>query len=127
MEYNCGSSGSILLENWTSRTVTKKTKKKSIENEYNIHKICYDLSIKNNFVSLKVPKVFDISENKKSYTMERIDDANMVTNIFDIEEELISFLSLLQSQNIKAYDYELYLQENGSIYMIDFDKFSFLS
>lgn len=130
MEYNCGVSGYITLDTWQSTKVTKHTKKVNIEKEYNIHKIAYDICCKNKFNILKVPMVYNLSSNKKMYNMERINDSCMVTNLLSVkglENEVSQFVSNLQHNGIKAFDFELYLQDDGSVFLIDFDKFDFLS
>lgn len=122
MEYNRGSSGIVFIQ--TPNIVVKKTKKSNILHEYKVHEICFDICIQNKFQILKVPRIIQ-KINNKSYSMEKIDDKEMITNPDkSVLKELQTLIRALEKNNIRAFDYELYAQPDGSVYMIDFDKFT---
>ncbi len=85
---------------------------------------------------LRVPHVF--LENQSEYEMTKIDTSNIIylgdpnhsAEISDaLREQLTQELAILWIELFKAgfaaWDYELYLQKDGSIILLDFDKFGF--
>ncbi len=123
IEYNRGASGVVFVNKQQPGIIVKKTKKSCIDQEYEIHKSCYNICTNNNYTILRIPKVHEKHGNKM-YAMEKIDDREMVTNPDGIlKEELGNYLEHLVKNGIIAFDYELYLQSDGTVYMIDFDRF----
>ena len=123
VEYNRGASGVIFINKKHPGIIVKKTKKSCIEQEYEIHKSCYNICANNNYTLLRIPRVYEKQSNKM-YAMEKIDDQEMVTNPDGkLKEELGNYIEHLKMNGIIAFDYELYLQNDGTVYMIDFDRF----
>jgi len=120
-EYNCGSSGIILIDNNAPTFVIKRTKKKSIHDEFYIHQKCYELWKQKSYTVLKILEPFYI--NSKSYKMEKIQDKEMVLEPNGVlKNELDDFI---KSMHFTAFDFELWKQDDGTVYLIDFDKFTF--
>ncbi len=123
MEYNRGSSGIVLFDKSSPDIVVKKTKKPNINDEIMFHQTCFDICAQNKFHILRIPQIHT-KINNKSYGMEKIDDREMITNpCKSLSEELQTLFHQLENRKIKAFDYELYLQRDGTVFMIDFDKF----
>lgn len=87
----------------------------SAEEQFVVHSIAYE--IVRDFKLLIVPR--PISHDKKSYLMERI---NTEEPVF-VCEEIPLFVEKMRNKGYEPYDYELYLQPNGRIAMIDFGSF----
>lgn len=92
----------------------------------------YQATMKDNFKHIFVPWSQQIGGSIKasSYIMEKI-DVTKPYNMFDplpetINKELIRFYFLAACQGYFPYDYELYEQPDGKIYMVDFDKFGLI-
>jgi hypothetical protein len=123
-EYNRGASGVLFQYKNQPGLITKQTKKKNISQEYKIHTICYDVCKSENYQILKIPKPETIITHK-SYAMEKIDDSEMIVQPEGLlADEMKKFIRKLEATGITAFDYELYLQCDGTVYMIDFDKFT---
>ena len=131
MEYNCGSSGVILFNKNKPNVVTKRTRGSSILREYEIHCLCYSVCFnnKNKYTLLQIPRPLSLI-NQRSYEMEKIEDNEMLGEI-DVDSvlwrEVCHFKRELMQYNIEAFDYELYMQSDGSVSLIDFDKFKVCS
>jgi hypothetical protein len=131
MEYNCGSSGVILFNKNKPNVVTKRTRGSSILREYKIHCLCYSVCSNNKkkYTLLQIPRPLSLI-NQRSYEMEKIEDNEMLGET-DIDSvlwrEVSDFKRELMRYNIEAFDYELYMQPNGSVSLIDFDKFKVFS
>lgn len=127
MEYNCGSSGVILFNKNKPNVVIKRTRGSSILREYEIHCLCYSVCSKNKnkYTLLQIPRPLCLI-NQRSYEMEKIKDDEMLGEI-DVDSvlwrEVLDFKRELLQYNIEAFDYELYMQPDGSVSLIDFDKF----
>lgn len=125
MEYNCGSSGIILFNKKTPNVVTKRTRGSNILREYETHCLCYNICFNRNYTLLCIPRPLALI-NQRSYIMEKIEDNEMLREIiFDsvLWREINDFKQELMQHNIEAFDYELYAQSDGSVSLIDFDKF----
>jgi hypothetical protein len=123
-----GSNG--IVEDTSSRTVTKRCKRKATgypaDVQKEIHKEALGILADPFYTILKVPFLVE----GPLYEMQRID---VDTPIFlgesglsfpRLTEELMSFWrSMWYLHGYAAWDFELYLQEDGSVMMIDFDKF----
>lgn len=123
VEYNRGASGVVYTNKQQPNIIAKKTKKTSIHQEYTIHTTCFDLCSQGQYKILKIPMVYEL-QNAKVYSMEKIDDRTMVTEpTGSLLIELNNFIDALKNKGIVAFDYELYEQPDGTVYMIDFDRF----
>ncbi len=85
-----------------------------------------ELCTKAGFQLLFVPRAWDA--DKHSYKMDRI-DVETPLNLTDVKghgvlEELKAFYKAAMAASVFPLDYELYVQPNGKIAMVDFDKFS---
>ncbi len=84
------------------------------------------ICVKGGFQLLFVPRAWDAE--KHSYKMDRIqvDKPLELTEVKDnaVLEELKAFYAAAMAVCIFPLDYELYIQPNGTIAMVDFDKFS---
>lgn len=125
-EYNRGASGVLFENKQCPNIITKRTKKKNITQEYTIHTRCYDICVNGEYHILRIPKVHMLHDTK-SYSMEKIDDrVMMICPEGELLAELNDFIGKLDECGIRAFDYELYVQDNGTVYMIDFDKFNLI-
>lgn len=121
-----GASGKIT---YFENSVIKKTKKDSMIDEIEYHQLAYQIT--ENMQILRVPAILNIWPNK--YEMEKIDcnkelhfskfqltELDSFANFF---QELKFFFNKMIERNIFPFDFELYLQPDKTIMMIDFDKF----
>lgn len=121
-------------------TVKKIQKRNSLGHDIitqkRIHNLTERLVNELRLQTIRVPHV--IMENLNEYEMTKIDtskiiylgDPNHGTTIDDIlRDRLSKELAILWIELFKAgfaaWDYELYLQPDGSVMLIDFDKFGF--
>lgn len=120
-----GSSGKILYHRGT---VFKHSRHGDIRNEAEIHRKAYNISREFNY--LRIPLIHNVKKN--CYQMEKIDCSQPVffSSISDltlyqpvIKELSRFFLKMIHKYNIFPYDFELYKQSDGTVMMIDFDKF----
>ncbi len=84
------------------------------------------LCLNTGFKLLFVPRAWDAE--KHSYKMDRIDVATPL-EMTDVKghavlEELKAFYAAAMAASVFPLDYELYVQPDGKIAMVDFDKFS---
>ena len=84
------------------------------------------LCIRAGFQQLFVPRAWDAE--KHAYKMDRIDVATPL-EMTDVKghavlEELKAFYEAAMAASVFPVDYELYVQPNGKIAMVDFDKFA---
>ena len=82
------------------------------------HSIC---TKENGFSTLYVPRAWDPQPHQ--YNMEFIHTDKPVDHK-EISVELQLFYNLAKAEGIFPCDYELYRQPNGSVALIDFDKFA---
>ena len=103
----------------------------SLELQKSIHRTAYD--VLRNFRILTTPSV---SDDQNYYIMDRIDtskpiwlgdtesysiyDANL---IIDLRRELVRFWTIMWNNNFAPWDFELYLQPDSRVMMIDYDKY----
>lgn len=120
-----GASSTInIKDGYAIKTIKRRVKTISIEDQYKVHLIVYNVLNCDKYKILYTPKPIELIKN--SYKMEIINDSNMVTNNdFDnkITNELQQFFADMKKFNFFPFDFELYLQPNGKIALIDFDKF----
>jgi hypothetical protein len=105
---------------------SKKTKTRSINThrastQYRIQNICYNIIKNGNYKKIFVPNVYSFDRN--SYTMDKIDTQKEV-NVNCCIDELKQFYKDCKKYNLYPVDFELYLQKDGKIALIDFDKFA---
>lgn len=84
------------------------------------------LCVRAGFQLLFVPRAWDA--DKHSYKMDRIDVGSPL-EVADVKghavlEELKAFYAAAMAASVFPMDYELYVQPDGKIAMVDFDKFS---
>ena len=92
--------------------------------EYSMHRFVETLLSHPKYKLLYVPAT--ISYSDREYLMEAINDRYIIMESDyneHILEELKEFYRDMKSHDFFPYDYELYLQPDGRIAMIDFDKF----
>ena len=121
-----GSCGRI--EQSVNNTVIKSNKRKcnnlSIQEQFSLQKIAYNIT--NKFKIIKIPKPLELFN--KSYSMEKIDDnfpyyAQESKNNELFIKELIIFYKEFIKEGYYPYDYECFMQKDGKIFILDFDKF----
>jgi hypothetical protein len=133
---NEGTSGRIIATNdpcivikhlWKRNTAHHTTKTHSSKKQCIIqqwaNKLC---TSKNGFSVLRVPNAW--GAKKAEYRMQTIDTKTPIyPDKYRYYPQLISDLKLLYMYGFRdgyyPYDFELYEQEDGTIQMIDFDKF----
>lgn len=101
-----------------SPTIVKKIQKRnknkvSARYQYQVQQIASQLQ----FTTLYIPRVYEYGANW--YTMERID----TTRPLNTTPEEAAFCSQMQRCGYIANDYELYLQPDGRVALVDFDRF----
>lgn len=96
------------------KKIIKRNKSKTAQQQYKIQKIASEMQ----FRFLYIPKVYEYGQNW--YTMEYINTDNQ---IYKCEEEL-AFCEEIKKAGYKAYDYEMYVQADGRIALIDFSEFT---
>lgn len=84
------------------------------------------LCAKGRFQLLFVPRAWDAT--KHAYKMDRIDVSSPL-EVTDVKghavlEELKAFYAAAMAASVFPMDYELFVQPDGKIAMVDFDKFS---
>jgi hypothetical protein len=99
--------------------------------EYYIHRFVYKLLHDNpKYKLLRTPEPISFKENE--YSMEIIDDGYLILkenyeklpiNCVKLKAELKEFYLDMASYGFFPHDFELYLQCDGRVAMIDFDKF----
>lgn len=86
-----------------------------VKKQFIVHLIAYE--IVKDFKVLIIPR--PISYDEKSYIMERVNTEYPISMC----EEIPLFIEKMRNKGYEPYDYELYLQPNGRIAMIDFGSF----
>ncbi len=112
----------------SSKYVIKKNKRNiksmSIKDQFDLHNKVFQILNNEKYELLYTPKPF-VQENNY-YVMERIDDSFLLT-LDDYDKKIINelkyFYTDLKNINIFPFDFELYLQPNNQVALIDFDKF----
>lgn len=105
----------IINHNIVKKILKRRAKGLSAKNQYYVHLLAYQITL--NFKELFVP--CPDSYDSKSYTMERIDTTYPVTTCNEID----MFYNKMYQHGYIPNDYELYVQPDGRIAMIDFGKF----
>jgi RIO-like serine/threonine protein kinase len=120
-----GTCGKIIEEpnNIVRKVLKRGYKGMSIEDQFKIQKLSSEIIKKQQYKHIFVPEVF--TYNEKSFTMEKIDTSKPTyDHPFDSEQEseLLNFLDILEKQGYVGNDIECYIQPDGRIGIIDFDK-----
>ena len=95
----------------------------SIEEQFKIQKLASEIIKTQQYKHIFVPEVY--TQNNKSFTMEKIDTSKPTYEYpFYTEQktELVNFLDILESKGYVGNDIECYIQSDGRIGIIDFDK-----
>uniref|UniRef100_A0A6C0KP71 Uncharacterized protein n=1 Tax=viral metagenome TaxID=1070528 RepID=A0A6C0KP71_9ZZZZ len=132
-----GSSGIII--SWNSGIVRKKLKKQqnptlTLQEQKNIHNIAE--SITKQLHILKVPKLYIDFLYPAYYLMEKVDTEEPIwlgdplvysqynsKFLKDLKKELHTFWQSMWNYGYAAWDFELYLQPDDRVILLDFDKF----
>ncbi len=119
-----GASSYIIID---GEKATKKRKRgrSSASAEYFMHRYVHTLLSNNDkYKLLFTPRPFECGE--REYSMEVIDDGYLImTENFreDLKTELRLFYCDMARHGFFPHDFELYLQTDGQIAMVDFEKF----
>ena len=109
--------------------VIKKIKRRintmPIKDQFIVHNLVYKILNTDKYKILYTPKPLELINNN-SYKMEIITDYNLITsNDYDnnLTKEIKQFYIDMKVYNIFPNDFELFLQPNRKVALIDFDKF----
>ena len=99
----------------------------SLQKQKLIHRLIQRILESDSYQFLKVPELFD-QPYEPRYRMQRIKTNNPIylglkTN--PVEHELKQLWRELWDFGYAAWDFELYLQPDGTVMMIDFDRFGY--
>jgi hypothetical protein len=120
-----GACGLIVEENEkvVRKVLKRKYKGKTAFEQYTLQKLAIKVVEEYKLKIIYVPNVY--SYDHRSYTMDRVDTSIPLYEIevkSDIIEELKKFCSGMESKGFFANDIECYIQPNGQIAVLDFDK-----
>ncbi len=121
-----GACGKILEESSTTvRKVMKRNAKGlSAEHQALLQQLVADVLQRENLKTLMTPRVLSIES--KSYVMERVDDSLPLYEARTLRPEWIKeiqiFLYCMEQEGWLMNDIELYVQVDGRIAILDFDK-----
>ncbi len=121
-----GASSTISIDNgFVIKKIKRKINTMPIKDQFMVHNLVYKVLNTDKYKLLCTPKPLELS-NDNSYKMEIIIDSNMITsNDYDnnLTKEIKQFYVDMKAHNIFPNDFELFLQPNGKVALIDFDKF----
>ena len=94
--------------------------------QYKLQELALSIIDKNNLKIIQIPKL--VSCNNNQIIMEKIDDSHPYygeesNSNKEFCEELIIFYNEFKQYNYIPVDYECFLQSNGIVIILDFDKF----
>lgn len=110
--------------------IVKKVKRKgsgmNALKQARLQELAFHIINNNELKIIRVPKL--VSYDETTIIMEKIDDSypyygNESTNNKPFCEELIIFYNQFKKNNYIPLDYECFLQKDGSVVILDFDKF----
>ncbi len=121
-----GASSTISIDNgFVIKKIKRRINTRSIKDQFMVHNLVYKVLNADKYKLLYTPKPIELS-NDNSYKMEIIIDWNMITcDDYDnnLTKEIKQFYIDMKAYNIFPNDFELFLQPNGKVALIDFDKF----
>ena len=101
-----------------------------IQTQKRIHRLCYDALRKADppLYLIRIPALEN--PDTPSYMMERVDTScpiysETITLEPVLTKELVRVWNLLWAAGFAAWDFELYLQSDGTVFLLDFDSFGF--
>lgn len=101
----------------------RKSKTHDTVTQRRIHEIAENVLSDPKYKVLKVPA---LSANRSQYEMEDVDTKIPVWQpTGPVAEELLSFWREMWEKGLALYDFELYLQPNGTTMLLDFDSTGF--
>jgi hypothetical protein len=119
----------VIKKVYKKATATRRIKSHRANTQWQIQKWAHQLCKSNQgFQILWVPEAWNPKEHE--YTMKRIDvSVQILPSDFQKDSKLVSDLQLLYEEGLRVgwypCDYELYRQPDGSVAMVDFDKFGY--
>ncbi len=125
MEGACG----ILKDegnNIVRKVIKSKHRGTNAPTQYMLQEKAYNICMNNDFKIIFVPEVYEF--DKKSYTMDRIDDSYPYNSEESSQNpEYVKELRIFMNEFIKIgyfpADFECYKQKDGTVAIVDFDKF----
>jgi hypothetical protein len=131
MQYAEGSSARIYHRGeWVHKRGRSSNIYMPIDEQYRLHYSIYTILTQITATGYKKYRVlctpYPIYVSEREYAMERIDDSHPIQRD-ELSDELVHELKELyrdlMMRGIFPHDYELYLQDNGEVALIDYDKF----
>ena len=112
-------------QNVVRKVLKRKYKGKSSAEQFSLQQLAYSIVREYDMKHIQIPKVYTFDH--RSYTMDRIDTSKPIYECkSEVTEytlnELHTFCDIFESKGYFANDIECYLQPNGKIAIIDFDK-----
>jgi hypothetical protein len=120
-----------LGDGWVRKQLTRKSKRSNkitpIAKQIEIHQwSTKTLRPENGFVVLFTPMIRMTGKNN-SYEMEKIDDSNPIEKVpTPLRNEIIAYFTAAKASGYYPSDFELYLQPDGRIALLDFDKYGII-
>jgi hypothetical protein len=137
----------LILPSPNGRLVRKKIRRHAVGNpidvQMTIHRIAQQiLCDENNFTTLRAPYLNQQGGaagggGEEEYWMERIDTTNPLwlgdqdsVNCYshnlveDVRQELVRFWQQMWRRGYAAWDFELYIQRDNTVVILDFDKYA---
>ncbi len=125
---NEGSNGIVYSKsfNYICKKIKKNGYGMNVIDQYKLQEIALNIVEKNNFKIIRVPKLISCEDN--IIIMEKIDDSHPYygeESNYNKEfcEELVIFYNDFKQYNYIPVDYECFLQTDGTVVILDFDKF----
>lgn len=145
-----GGANGLIIPSPNGHLVRKKMRRNAIGNpidiQMTIHRIAQQiLRDENNFTTLRAPYLQAQAAaagggshpNGEEYWMERIDTSNPLwlgdqdsvncysqNLIDDVKQELVRFWLQMWARGYAAWDFELYVQRDNTVVILDFDKYA---
>ena len=117
---------------WVRKQLTRKSKKNTritpIKQQIEFHKwSAATLTPANGFTILFTPSVRATGANN-SYEMQQIDSSKMMEKITHpaLKAEVLRYFQLAKAKGYYPNDFELYVQPDGRVALLDFDKFGLI-
>ena len=113
------------------KQLTRKAKRSNkitpISKQLEIHQwSSQTLQPENGFTVLFTPLIRLTGKNN-SYEMEKIDDSNLIEKVpIPLRNEIIAYFTAAKASGYYPSDFELYLQPDGRVALLDFDKYGII-